>query len=126
MNNVSFLHFVLQIVGKLPVLYTDLQKFGVAFEELVEDVSMKGNAFSLITTKLAILGTLCGVGDLLTNPIDPIESFTLRPDPDDETFLQTRVWGVVSRFKAYLEVWKLLLGINHQSESDCPASSRRV
>ncbi|XP_012267967.2 uncharacterized protein LOC105692961 [Athalia rosae] len=102
------------IANHLPKLHTDLQKFAVAFEELVQDENDENIHRTLKSTQSYLLMTLCEVESVLSTfpPLRiprrinrSIMSHAER-NPVDDTRRMVRDWGVLLKYKDYLHAWR--------------------
>ncbi|XP_012344449.1 uncharacterized protein LOC105736004 [Apis florea] len=102
------------IVNHFPKLHEDLQKFAVAFEELVEDETNPKIYNALQTTQIAIKSLLCEVEiTIMDLPYLRIPSRVERSimsnverEPVDETRRLVRDWGILLKYRDYLHAWK--------------------
>ncbi|XP_051163654.1 uncharacterized protein LOC127283044 [Leptopilina boulardi] len=102
------------IASHLPKLHLDLQKFAVAFEELMEDERNSIISDALKNTHAYLIMMLCEVE---TN-IVLLPSLQMPPrversimsiedrDPIDETRRLVRDWGIVLKYRDYLHSWR--------------------
>ncbi|XP_066598608.1 uncharacterized protein [Prorops nasuta] len=102
------------IANHFPKLYTDLQKFAVALEQLFEDETDAQLAQALDKTQASLKTMLCEVENsidaltTLTRPINisrSIMTYTER-NPIDDTRRLVRDWGVLLKYRDYLHAWK--------------------
>ncbi|XP_012281342.1 uncharacterized protein LOC105700245 [Orussus abietinus] len=106
------------IANHLPKLHQDLQKFAVAFEELVKDETDPGVRSALVATKSYLLVMLCEVeSNLVVLPHLQLPARVQRSimsdterDPEDDTRRLIRDWGVLLKYKDYLHAWKHVFG----------------
>lgn len=106
--------FLLQIVNHLPKLHMDLQKFAVAFEELVEDETNPKVHEALRATQSYLMMMLCEVESSIV--VVPTLQIPLRVqrsimnnierDPVDDTRRLVRDWGVLLKYRDYLHAWR--------------------
>ncbi|XP_015189353.1 PREDICTED: uncharacterized protein LOC107073278 [Polistes dominula] len=102
------------IINHLPKLHMDLQKFAVAFEELVQDEPISKTHDALKATQSQILSMLCEVestiADLpslrLPQRIERSIMNQRERDPVDDTRRLVRDWGVLIKYKDYLHAWR--------------------
>lgn len=104
----------LQIANYLPKLHMDLQKFAVAFEELIEDESRPKFQEALLSTQSYLTMMLCEVeSNIVVLPSlklpmrvqRSIMSNTER-EPIDVTRRLVRDWGILLKYKHYLHAWR--------------------
>jgi len=103
-----------QIVNHLPKLYTDLQKFAVVFEELVEDESNPQKQIVLRGTQSYLMRMLCEVESTivvlpslqLPQPVEMNIMSSIERNPVDDTRRLIRDWGVLLKYRDYLLAWK--------------------
>ncbi|KAL0130007.1 hypothetical protein PUN28_001945 [Cardiocondyla obscurior] len=102
------------IVDHYPKLHMDLQKFAVAFEELIEDEPSSEIRQALKATQSYLTMMLCEVeSNIISFPTvqfpirveRDIMSFTER-NPVDETRRLIRDWGVILKYRDYLHAWR--------------------
>ncbi|XP_015609073.1 uncharacterized protein LOC107274436 [Cephus cinctus] len=102
------------IVSYLPKLHSDLQKFAVAFEELIEDETNPKIQEALSATQNYLLMMLCEVESNL-EVLPPlrvprrIERSIMNErqrNPVDDTRRWIRDWGVVLKYRNYLHAWR--------------------
>ncbi|XP_058792496.1 uncharacterized protein LOC131664972 [Phymastichus coffea] len=103
------------IINHLPKLHSDLQKFAVALEEMVEDETWTPKVQdALKTTQSYLKMMLCEVessiillpGIQLPGRIERgIMSETER-EPVDDTRRLVRDWGILLKYKDYLHAWR--------------------
>lgn len=101
-------------MNHFPKLHEDLQKFAVAFEELVEDETNPKIYNALQTTQIAIKSLLCEVEiTIMDLPYLRIPSRVERSimsnverEPVDETRRLVRDWGILLKYRDYLHAWK--------------------
>jgi len=103
-----------QIVNHLPKLYTDLQKFAVVFEELVEDESNPQKQEALSRTQSYLMMLLCEVKSALPSlqlpqSVERNIMSSIERNPADDTRRLIRDWGVVLKYRDYLLAWKDVL-----------------
>lgn len=92
----------------------NLQKFAVAFEQLIEDESDINRKHALKSTQKSLRNMLCEVetninaisfiqllGRVERNIMNDIER-----NPVDETRRLIRDWGVVLKYRDYLDAWR--------------------
>lgn len=104
----------MQIANHFPKLHTDLQKFAVAFEQLVkdEDDVKKWEALSGTQTYLKLM--LCEVeSKILALPSLRLPARVQRSIMSDherflpdETNRLVRDWGVILKYRDYLHAWR--------------------
>ncbi|XP_014608240.1 PREDICTED: uncharacterized protein LOC106788984 [Polistes canadensis] len=102
------------ILNHLPKLHMDLQKFAIAFEELVGDEPISKTHDALKATQAHILSMLCEVestiADLpsirLPQRIERSIMNQIERDPVDDTRRLIRDWGVLIKYKDYLHAWR--------------------
>ncbi|XP_033220544.1 uncharacterized protein LOC117175101 [Belonocnema kinseyi] len=102
------------IINHLPKLHLDLQKFAVAFEELVEDEWNPRVSNALKATQSYLMMMLCEVEiNIASLPSLKIPSrvnrsimTTIERDPVDDTRRLVRDWGVLLKYKDYLHAWR--------------------
>ncbi|CAL7945647.1 unnamed protein product [Xylocopa violacea] len=102
------------IVNYFPKLHQDLQKFAVAFEELVEDETNPKIYEALKTTQSYLMMMLCEVeSNIMALP--PIRVLSRVPrsimseierEPVDDTRRLIRDWGVLLKYRDYLHAWR--------------------
>lgn len=98
----------------MPKLHLDLQKFAVAFEELVEDELNSRVSNALKATQSYLMMMLCEVeSNIASLPSLKIPSrvnrsimTTIERDPVDDTRRLVRDWGVLLKYKDYLHAWR--------------------
>lgn len=114
LNIKYILSFHLQIVNHFPKLHMDLQKFAVAFEELVIDETNSKVYEALKATQSYLMMMLCEVESNImvlpslrvpTRVERSIMSNTER-EPVDDTRRLVRDWGVLLKYKDYLHAWR--------------------
>ncbi|XP_071556208.1 uncharacterized protein [Temnothorax nylanderi] len=102
------------IVNHYPKMHMDLQKFALAFEELIEDEPNPQIRQALKATQSYLTMMLCEVESninslpsirLPTRVERSIMSHTER-NPVDETRRLIRDWGVVLKYRDYLHAWR--------------------
>ncbi|XP_012528324.1 uncharacterized protein LOC105832163 [Monomorium pharaonis] len=102
------------IVNHFPKLHLDLQKFAVAFEELIEDEPSPKVQQALRTTQSYLKMMLCEIESTImslpsiqlpTRVQRSIMSHTER-NPIDETRRLIRDWGVILKYRDYLHAWR--------------------
>ncbi|KZC14690.1 hypothetical protein WN55_07327 [Dufourea novaeangliae] len=102
------------IANHFPKLHVDLQKFAVAFEELVEDETNSRIHDALKLTQSYLMMMLCEVeSHIVTLPSlriplrveRSIMSSTER-EPIDDTRRLVRDWGVLLKYRDYLHAWR--------------------
>ncbi|OAD54613.1 hypothetical protein WN48_06501 [Eufriesea mexicana] len=102
------------IAKHFPKLHKDLQKFAVAFEELIEDEPNDKIYESLKTTQAYLMMMLCEVeSNIMALPSlrlparveRSIMSNTER-QPVDDTRRLVRDWGVLLKYRDYLHAWR--------------------
>lgn len=106
--------FFLQIVHHFPKLHVDLQKFAVAFEELVNDEMIRKKYKALKTTQSYLMMMLCEVeSNIMALPSLRIPSRVGRSimnnaerEPEDNTRRLIRDWGVLLKYRDYLHAWR--------------------
>lgn len=103
-----------QIASHLPKMHLDLQKFAVAFEELMEDERNPRISDALRDTHSYLIMMLCEVE---TN-IVLLPSLQVPPrversimstedrDPVDDTRRLVRDWGILLKYRDYLHGWR--------------------
>ncbi|XP_060822079.1 uncharacterized protein LOC132910414 [Bombus pascuorum] len=102
------------IVNHFPKLHTDLQKFAVAFEELLEDEMSLKKYKALKTTQSYLMMMLCEVeSNIVALPSLRIPSRVGRSimnkverNPEDDTRRLIRDWGVLLKYRDYLHAWR--------------------
>ncbi|KAJ8688083.1 hypothetical protein QAD02_023878 [Eretmocerus hayati] len=103
------------IVSHLPKLHSDLQKFAVALEEMIEDERTTQRVQdALRTTESFLKMTICEVEtSILTLPnvqlpgrIERDIMSEIERQPVDETRRLIRDWGVMIKYKDYLHAWR--------------------
>ena len=110
---------MLQIAHYLPKLHTDLQKFAVAFEEMVEDEVESDKKSEVIEraleeTQYYLKSLICEVESSINSlPIISLSTRIQRSimsekerDPIDHTRRMVRDWGILHKYEAYLHSWK--------------------
>lgn len=105
---------MLQIANHLPKLHSDLQKFAVALEEMVEDEDRLRVQNALLTTQSYLKMMICEVESSITS----LPSLSLPPrlgrgimteterNLDHDTDRHVRDWGVLLKYKDYLHAWR--------------------
>ncbi|XP_026668220.1 uncharacterized protein LOC108623609 [Ceratina calcarata] len=102
------------IANYLPKLHMDLQKFAVAFEELMEDETSPTIFEALRATQTYLMEMLCEVENIIMD-LPPIRlpkrvsrSIMSRTErnPLDDTRRLIRDWGVLMKYRDYLHAWK--------------------
>lgn len=104
----------MQIANHLPKMHLDLQKFAVAFEELVEDEPNGKVQEALRATQSYLTMMLCEVeSNIAVLPSIRVPSRVQRSimtaserDPVDETRRLIRDWGVLLKYRDYLHAWR--------------------
>lgn len=104
-------------MNHFPKLHIDLQKFAIAFEELVEDETNPKIYKALRATQIAIKTMLCEVEiTIMDLPYLQIPSRVERSimsnterEPVDETRRLVRDWGILLKYRDYLHAWKHIL-----------------
>ncbi|XP_076667832.1 uncharacterized protein LOC143368711 [Andrena cerasifolii] len=102
------------IVNHFPKLHMDLQKFAVAFEELVEDETNPKVHDALRATQSYLMMMLCEVESsivavpTLQIPLRVQRSImsNIERDPVDDTRRLVRDWGVLLKYRDYLHAWR--------------------
>ncbi|KAF3427989.1 hypothetical protein E2986_08115 [Frieseomelitta varia] len=102
------------IVDHFPKLHVDLQKFAVAFEELVKDEIIRKKYKALKTTQSYLMMMLCEVeSNIMALPSLRIPSRVGRSimnnaerEPEDNTRRLIRDWGVLLKYRDYLHAWR--------------------
>ncbi|XP_012222486.1 uncharacterized protein [Linepithema humile] len=102
------------IIDHFPQLHMNLQKFAVAFEQLIEDETEVERKHALKSTQKSLRNMLCEVesninaisfiqllGRVERNIMNDIER-----NPVDETRRLIRDWGVVLKYRDYLDAWR--------------------
>ncbi|XP_046749355.1 uncharacterized protein LOC124413067 [Diprion similis] len=104
------------IAEHLPKLHTDLQKFVVGLEELVEDETREEVHNVLVKTRDSLMVDLCEVEIFLSSmclkvPERVSEDIMTGPDKDPvgETKRLVRDWGILYRYGDYLSAWEKVL-----------------
>ena len=108
------LFILLQIANHLPKLHIDLQKFAVAFEELVEDETNPRIREALKATQSYLTMMLCEVeSNIVVLPPLRIPTrvqrsimITTEREPVDVTRRLVRDWGILLKYKDYLHAWR--------------------
>lgn len=106
--------FLSQIANHFPKLHMDLQKFAVAFEELIEDETNSQVYNALRTTQSYLLMMLCEVeSTILSLPslqlpthVERSIMSSIERDPVDDTRRLIRDWGVILKYRDYLHAWR--------------------
>ncbi|KOC70507.1 hypothetical protein WH47_00652 [Habropoda laboriosa] len=102
------------IANHFPKLHLDLQKFAVAFEELVDDETNPRIYEALKATQSYLMMMLCEVESYIIALPDlrvpsrverSIMSNTER-EPVDDTRRLVRDWGVLLKYRDYLHAWR--------------------
>ncbi|KAH0956110.1 hypothetical protein HN011_000778 [Eciton burchellii] len=100
------------IVNYFPKLHTDLQKFAVAFEQLIKDETDPNKSKGLRSTQSYLMKLLCEVESILTlaslqlpNRIEKSIMSSIERNPVDDTRRLVRDWGVLSKYEHYLQAW---------------------
>ncbi|XP_033322949.1 uncharacterized protein LOC117218558 [Megalopta genalis] len=102
------------IAGHYPKMHTDLQKFAVAFEELVADETNAEIRDALATTQSYLTAMLCEVEtNIVTLPALEMPTRVERSimkstdrEPVDDTRRLVRDWGVLLKYRDYLHAWR--------------------
>ncbi|XP_031841175.1 uncharacterized protein LOC116430768 [Nomia melanderi] len=102
------------IAERLPKMHMDLQKFAVAFEELVDDETNSKIHNALKGTQSYLMMLLCEVESHIVNlPFLRVPSRVHRSimkiserEPVDDTRRLVRDWGVVRKYRDYLHIWR--------------------
>ncbi|XP_076279103.1 uncharacterized protein LOC143208532 [Lasioglossum baleicum] len=102
------------IANHFPKMHTDLQKFAVAFEELVEDETNSKIHDALVMTQNYLMAMLCEVETYITFlpslqvPTRVERSIMKSADrePVDDTRRLVRDWGVLLKYRDYLHAWR--------------------
>ncbi|CAK9830580.1 hypothetical protein ANTRET_LOCUS7729 [Anthophora retusa] len=102
------------IVSHFPKLHLDLQKFAVAFEELVEDETNPKVYEALKATQSYLMMMLCEVeSNIIALPELRVPSRVKRSimsnierEPVDDTRRLIRDWGVLLKYRDYLHAWR--------------------
>lgn len=106
---------MLQIANHFPKLHSDLQKFAVALEEMVDDETFLPRVQdALSTTQSYLKMMICEVessiislpGLQLPGRIERSIMSTTDRDPVDDTRRLVRDWGVLLKYKDYLHAWR--------------------
>lgn len=95
-------------------MHMDLQKFAVAFEELVDDETNSRIHEALTETQTYLTRLLCEVETHIASlpflrvPPRVHRSImkTSEREPADDTRRLVRDWGVVRKYKEYLHIWR--------------------
>ncbi|XP_011499721.1 PREDICTED: uncharacterized protein LOC105363669 [Ceratosolen solmsi marchali] len=101
------------LVKYLPKLHTDLQKFAVALEEMVEDEGSKVQD-ALLTTQSYLKMMICEVEtSIVSLPMlhlpDRVERSIMSDadrQPVDDTRRLVRDWGILVKYKDYIHAWR--------------------
>ncbi|XP_076391718.1 uncharacterized protein LOC105663295 [Megachile rotundata] len=104
----------LTIANNFPKLHMDLQKFAVAFEELIEDETNPKVYQALEATQSYLMMMLCEVeSNIVALPFLRVPSRVERSimsrterHPVDDTRRMVRDWGVLLKYRNYLHAWK--------------------
>ncbi|XP_070170643.1 uncharacterized protein [Polyergus mexicanus] len=102
------------IVNHFPKLHMDLQKFAVAFEELIEDEPNSHIQNALRTTQSYLMMMLCEVeSHIIALPFLRLPTRVERSimsgierNPVDDTRRLVRDWGVLLKYRDYLHAWR--------------------
>ncbi|XP_078049403.1 uncharacterized protein LOC144476392 [Augochlora pura] len=102
------------IASNYPKMHTDLQKFAVAFEELVEDETNTKLRDALEKTQSYLTAMLCEVETrIVTLPALKVPTRVERSimkstdrEPVDDTRRLVRDWGVLLKYRDYLHAWR--------------------
>ncbi|KAK2584104.1 hypothetical protein KPH14_006546 [Odynerus spinipes] len=102
------------IANHLPKLHMDLQKFAVAFEELIEDEPSSKTQEALKATQSYLMMMLCEVESSiavlpslrLPSRVERSVMNSIERDPEDDTRRLVRDWGVLLKYKDYLHAWR--------------------
>ncbi|EZA52738.1 hypothetical protein X777_07119 [Ooceraea biroi] len=103
------------IVNHFPKLHMDLQKFAVAFEELIEDEIWDTQVQqALRTTQSYLMMMLCEVeSNILALPslqlptrVERSIMSSVERNPVDDTRRLVRDWGVLLKYRDYLHAWR--------------------
>ena len=92
----------------------DLQKFAVAFEELIEDEIDPRISDALKATQSYLMMMLCEVESNIaslpslhiSSRVDRSIMTAVERDPVDDTRRLVRDWGVLLKYKDYLHAWR--------------------
>lgn len=94
-------------------MHMDLQKFAVAFEELIKDESKYHIQNALKATQSSLMIMLCEIeshiiSSALRLPIRVNRDIMndVERDPIDETKRLIRDWGVILKYRNYLHAWR--------------------
>ncbi|XP_029046004.1 uncharacterized protein LOC114877509 [Osmia bicornis bicornis] len=102
------------IANNFPKLHMDLQKFAVAFEEVIEDETDPKVYEALEATQSYLMMMLCEVeSNIVALPFLRVPSRVERSimsrterHPVDDTRRLVRDWGVLLKYKNYLHAWR--------------------
>ncbi|XP_076634008.1 uncharacterized protein LOC143348073 [Colletes latitarsis] len=102
------------IINHFPKLHLDLQKFAVAFEQLVDDETNSKLHTALSATQSYLMMMLCEVESyILGHPSLRVPSRVERSimsnverEPVDDTRRLVRDWGILLKYKDYLHAWR--------------------
>ncbi|XP_076658887.1 uncharacterized protein LOC143362525 [Halictus rubicundus] len=102
------------IASHFPKMHTDLQKFAVAFEELVEDETNAKIHDALKATQSYLTMMLCEVeSNIAALPSIQVPTRVERSimkstdrEPVDDTRRLVRDWGVLLKYRDYLHAWR--------------------
>ncbi|CAD6245368.1 GSCOCG00013668001-RA-CDS, partial [Cotesia congregata] len=102
------------IIGHLPKLHVDLQKFSVAIDQMIQDEPTVRIGEALKKTKIYLQMMLCEIESSIANFGDLEIPERISRDimsaeeraPNDETIRLVRDWGVMLKYKNYLHAWK--------------------
>ncbi|CAG5074159.1 Protein of unknown function [Cotesia congregata] len=103
-----------EIIGHLPKLHVDLQKFSVAIDQMIQDEPTVRIGEALKKTKIYLQMMLCEIESSIANFGDLEIPERISRDimsaeeraPNDETIRLVRDWGVMLKYKNYLHAWK--------------------
>ncbi|XP_072759501.1 uncharacterized protein [Anoplolepis gracilipes] len=102
------------IANHFPKLHMDLQKFAVAFEQLIEDEPESHVQNALRTTQSYLIMMLCEVEShinalpslRLPTRVERSIMSSIERNPVDITRRLVRDWGVILKYRDYLHAWR--------------------
>ncbi|XP_054005215.1 uncharacterized protein LOC128890589 [Hylaeus anthracinus] len=102
------------IINHFPKMHRDLQKFAVAFEELVDDETNSQVHNALEATQNSVKAMLCEVESYIV-AFTPLEvpprversiMTSIEREPVDDTRRLIRDWGILHKYRDYLHAWR--------------------
>ncbi|XP_044004009.1 uncharacterized protein LOC122849380 [Aphidius gifuensis] len=105
------------VADHLPGLHTDLQKFSIAIEEMINDENDLSKKNALERTLMFLQSYLCEVETTIVNlsflniPERISRNIMVQKerDPEDYTRRLVRDWGILIKYKEHLIAWKKVL-----------------